>query len=189
MFVDVREFTPLAERSSARETVAFLNEFFDLVVPIVTKHQGHANKFLGDGLLGVFGAPERLRDHADRALAAAREIAEAVERHFDGEVSIGIGLNSGPVVVGSVGGGGRLEFTVIGDPVNVAARVERVTRDTGDTVLLTEATHCLLQSSDDLEPRGEVQLRGVAAPVPVYAARTAMDERSKAGAPPLVADA
>ncbi len=69
MFVDVRDFTPRAERSSARETVAFLNDFFETVVPVVLEHGGHANKFLGDGLLAVFGAPERLTDHADRAVA------------------------------------------------------------------------------------------------------------------------
>ena len=80
MFVDVRDFTPRAERSSARETVAFLNEFFESVVPVVLEHGGHANKFLGDGLLAVFGAPERLTDHADRAVACARAIGTAVER-------------------------------------------------------------------------------------------------------------
>ena len=145
MFVDVRDFTPFAERSSARETVSFLNDFFELVVPIVLEHRGNANKFLGDGLLAVFGAPERVRDHADHALRAACAIAREVERRFGGDVRIGIGLNSGPVVVGSVGGGGRLEFAVIGDPVNVAARVEAATRETGDTILLTEATRCLLE--------------------------------------------
>ena len=76
MFVDVRDFTPRAERSSARETVAFLNEFFDLVVPLVLDQGGHANKFLGDGLLAVFGAPERQADHADRAVASARAIVD-----------------------------------------------------------------------------------------------------------------
>ena len=85
MFVDIRDFTPFAERSSARETVAFLNEFFASSVPCVTEHGGHANKFLGDGVLAVFGAPERLADHADRALAAAREIAAAVSERFGDE--------------------------------------------------------------------------------------------------------
>jgi class 3 adenylate cyclase len=190
LFVDVRDFTPFAERSSARETVTFLNSFFDLVVPILLEHGGHANKFVGDGLLGVFGAPERLPDHADRALDAAREIAAAVERRFGGDVRIGIGLNSGPVAVGSVGGGGRLEFAVIGDPVNVAARVEKVTRETGDAILLTEATRCLLtRSHGPLEDRGEIELKGKSDAVPVYAASLEVDERSTPGAPSLTADA
>ena len=109
------------------------------MVPVITSCGGHANKFLGDGLLCVFGAPERLSDHADRALDCALKVTATVDERFGGDVRIGIGLNSGPVVVGSVGGGGRLEFSVIGDPVNVAARVESVTSETGDTILITEA--------------------------------------------------
>jgi adenylate cyclase len=179
MFVDVRDFTALAERSSPQETVSFLTELFELVVPIIKRHGGHPNKFLGDGVLAVFGAPERVPDHADRAVAAAREILKAVERRFAGDVRVGIGLNSGRVVVGSVGGGGRLEFTVVGDPVNVAARVEDYTRETGDPVLLTEATRRMLSDPDDsLEPRGEVPLKGKSDPLPVYSLSVPLDERS-----------
>jgi len=190
MFVDVRDFTPFAERSSARETVAFLNDFFDIVVPVVLEHGGHANKFLGDGLLCVFGAPERLEDHPDRALACARELADAIEKRFGGELLVGIGLNSGPVVAGSVGGGGRLEFSVIGDPVNVAARVEAATRDSGDTILITEATRCLLERPrGPLEPRGEIELKGKSDPVPLYAAPVSLDERSRPRPTRLTAEA
>ena len=169
LFVDIRDFTPFAENASAREAVGRLKEFFGLVVPVLTEHGGHANKFIGDGMLGVFGAPERMSDHADRAVAAACAIASAVEGRFE----IGIGVNSGPVLAGSIGGGGRLEFTVIGDPVNVAARVERMTRETGDTVLITEATRCLLARAGelDLEERGEMTLKGRTDPVPLYSPR------------------
>jgi class 3 adenylate cyclase len=169
LFVDIRDFTPFAERSSARETVTYLNDFFGLVVPILERHRGHANKFIGDGVMGVFGAPERLRDHASRALAAALELAKAVEERYEGSLRVGVGLNSGPVSVGSVGGGGRLEFTVIGDAVNVASRVEHLTRSTGDTILLTEAARALLGNDVELEPRGEIPLKGVSEPVRVYA--------------------
>jgi class 3 adenylate cyclase len=169
MFVDMRDFTAFAERASARETVALLNELFGLVVPILARHGGHANKFIGDGVMGVFGAPNRLPDHARRAFDAACEIADAVEERFGDRLRIGIGINSGPASVGSVGGGGRLEFAVIGDTVNVAARVEHLTRAVGCTVLLTEATRTLLgDGASQLEPRGEVELRGRADAVPVY---------------------
>jgi adenylate cyclase len=172
LFVDIREFTPFAEQASAAESVARLNEFFDLVVPVLTKHGGHANKFVGDGVLGVFGAPDRLPDHADRALEAGCEIAEAVEERFGDQLQIGIGINSGPVIAGSIGGGGRLEFTVIGDPVNVAARVERATRETGDVVLLTEATRCLLTRGDrGLEERGSMPLKGKSDGVALWSAK------------------
>ena len=177
MILDVWDFTEFAERSSARETVKFLNEMFEIIVPCVTEHGGHANKFLGDGLLAVFGAPERLDDHADRAVAAARDIATKLAERLGEEIRFGIGVNSGPVVVGSVGGGGRLEFAVIGDPVNVAARVEHLTREIGDVVLATEATRCLLSDGgEDLEPRGDFALKGVSEPVPIHALPLGLDE-------------
>ena len=145
LFVDIREFTAFAEHASASEVVTELNAFYELVVPVLVRHGGHANKFVGDGLLGVFGAPEHLVDHADRGVAAALEIAEVVRRAYAGRLRIGIGVNSGPVVAGTIGGGGRVEFTVIGDTVNTAARVEALTRETDDTVLVTDATCALLQ--------------------------------------------
>jgi adenylate cyclase len=179
MILDVCDFTEFAQRSSARETVAFLNDLFGTAVPCVTELGGHANKFIGDGLLAVFGAPERLEDHADRAVAAARAIAGKLEERFGQEVRFGIGINSGPVVVGSVGGGGRLEFAVIGDPVNVAARVEHLTRETGDLVLITEATRCLLSDGGaGLDERGAFALKGVSEPVPIYALSAPVDGSS-----------
>jgi adenylate cyclase len=190
MFVDVMDFTARAQRSSARETVAFLNEFFDVVVPRVLEHGGHANKFLGDGVLAVFGAPQRMPDHADRAVQSAKAIAAAVGDRFGGEVRIGVGLSSGPVVVGSVGGGGRLEFAVIGDPVNVAARVQAVTRETGDSILLTQATRSLLEMRETgVYARGEAELRGIARPVVLYALATDMDERTTLRRKSLITDA
>ena len=169
LFVDVRDFTSFAERAGAHEIVAYVNEFLELVVPTLTRHGGHANKFVGDGVLGVFGAPVELPDHADRALAAASELAAAAEERFGERLRIGVGINSGEVIAGTIGGGGKLEFTVIGDPVNVAARVEQMTRETGDTVLLTEATRSLLSGQPELESRGAIPLKGRAEPVPVFA--------------------
>jgi adenylate cyclase len=189
-FVDVADFTARAERSSARETVAFLNDFFDVVVPCVLEHGGHANKFLGDGVLAVFGAPERMADHADRAVRAAQAIAAAVAERYGGEVTIGVGISSGSVVAGSVGGGGRLEFAVIGDPVNVAARVQGITRETGDVVLLTEATRRLMKMRESgVEARGEAELRGIAEPVALYSVATDLDERSTLRRKSLITDA
>jgi adenylate cyclase len=168
-FIDIRDFTAYAENASAAETVAYLNDFFELVVPILVKHGGHANKFIGDGVLGVFGAPKRQPDHADRALRAACEIARTLRERNGDELRIGIGINSGPVVAGTVGGGGRLDFTVIGDPVNVASRVEALSEETGDVIALTEATRCLLTGGEtELEPRGEIALKGKSEPVPIY---------------------
>jgi adenylate cyclase len=189
LFLDIRGFTGFAERASAREVVEQLNNFWELVVPILTRHRGHANKFVGDGLLGVFGAPDRLPDHADRALTAALEIAEAVERRYSGYVRIGVGVNSGPVIAGTTGGGGRLEFSVIGDAVNTAARVEEVTRETGDTVLLTEATRCLLgRDFGELIPRAERALKGKRDRVTLYAPASAAEAQPPVEAHPRFED-
>jgi adenylate cyclase len=169
MFVDIRGFTTFADRSTALEAVAYLNEFFGVIVPILTAHGGHANKLLGDGLLGVFGAPERCPDHADRAIAAAQDMLGTVESHFGERCRIGIGINSGLVLVGTIGGGDLFEFGVIGDPVNVAARIQDATRDLGEPLLVTEATRRLLERADvGLEARGTLSLKGRAKPVAVH---------------------
>jgi class 3 adenylate cyclase len=174
LFLDIRNFTAFAERSRPHDVVGFLNGFWELVVPVLRRHGGHANKFIGDGLLGVFGAPDRHRDHADRALAAALEIAQLVRSSYGERVGVGIGVNSGRVVAGTVGGGGRIEFTVIGDTVNTAARVEKATRETGDDVLITDATRKLLtRDHGRLEERQTAPLKGKRDEVRLWAPRPA----------------
>ena len=148
MFVDVRDFTAFAEHAGAPVVLAAINRLFEGIVPIIHAHGGRVDKFVGDGLLAVFGTPRHQLDHADRAVAAAIEIDRVVRDGRAGELTIGIGLNSGLVMAGNVGGAGRLEFSVIGDPVNVAARVEAATRQTGDTILVAERTKELLRTTD-----------------------------------------
>jgi adenylate cyclase len=169
MFIDIRDFTSFAEQASPREVVAAINRLFERIVPIVHEHGGYVDKFVGDGLLAVFGAPRPFQDHADRALAAALEIERAVE----GELPIGIGLSSGPVIAGNVGGAGRLEFSVIGDAINVASRVEAATRETGDTLLVSEHTRALLSDPSSLEARPTVPLKGKSESVALFAPRVA----------------
>jgi class 3 adenylate cyclase len=172
LFLDVRGFTKFAERAAAEEVVACLNELYEAVVPVIERHGGHANKFVGDGLLAVFGTPERHADHADRAVAAACDIAQLARAGGTGVLRVGLGVNSGRVVAGTIGGGRRRDFTVIGDPVNTAARVEAATRLTGDDILITETTLRALGSArDDFEERPSVPLRGKAAAVRLYAPR------------------
>ncbi|HEX7739573.1 MAG TPA: adenylate/guanylate cyclase domain-containing protein [Marmoricola sp.] len=168
LFCDVRGFTSYAEQATAPQVIATLNEMFSAIVPIVERHGGHIDKFMGDGLLAVFGAPDPLPDHADRAVAAACEIVTAV-RLGDTGLTVGAGVNTGPVVAGPIGGAGRLNFSVIGDVVNVAARVESATRETGDDVLLTDATRRALQHPPTLVSRGGRELKGKAEPVELFA--------------------
>ena len=170
LFMDVRGFTTFSEGIGPHQVVASLNELYERVVPIVLEHGGHANKFIGDGLLAVFGAPAKLADHADRAVAAALDIGSLNHsRHISG-LQVGVGVNSGEVVVGTIGGGGRLDFTVIGDPVNTAARVESATRQTGDDVLITEATKSLLtRDHGEWVERDPEPLKGKSEPVRLFA--------------------
>ncbi len=170
MFVDIRDFTGFAERESAPVVVSTLNALFEELVPVVHGHGGHIDKFVGDGFLAVFGAPRRMDDHADQGLAAALEIANRVDKRLGERLKIGIGLNSGNVVAGNVGGDGRYDFSVIGDVINVASRVEAATRDTGDAILVSEHTMRALSDGDPpLEPRPDVRLKGKRDQVSVYA--------------------
>lgn len=169
LFTDVQGFTSYAETASAREVIAALNEQFELMVPIIERHGGHIDKFMGDGMMAVFGAPELLEDHADRAADAALEIAAALADSGH-DLLVGLGINSGTVVAGSVGGAGRLNFSVIGDAVNVAARVEAATRKTGDQVLVAQATKERL-TRHDVDPRGALPLKGKSEPVELFALR------------------
>jgi class 3 adenylate cyclase len=169
MFVDVRDFTPFAEANTAEDTVARLNALFEIVVPAVVDAGGHVNKFLGDGALAVFGAPNDLADHADAAVAAAVLIQRLVAERFGGELRIGIGINTGVVIAGTIGGGGKLEFTLIGDTVNVAARVEQLTKTTGDPILLTQqSVDALVPQPPGLTDRGAHALKGKSAAVQVF---------------------
>ncbi len=185
LFCDVRDFTGFARQAEAKEVVARLNGLFEVVVPIVTRHGGHVDKFVGDGLLAVFGAPESYPDHADRAVRAACEIASRVNSDDGPGLRVGVGVNTGRVIAGSIGGAGRLNFSVIGDPVNVAARVEAATRELDENVLITEGTRRELGSAIEAEPRGEHELKGIAEPVALYAPRIAEPAPAPAGEEPL----
>ena len=180
VFCDVRDFTRFAAGAEATEVVRCLNELFECVVPIVSRHGGHVDKFIGDGLVAVFGAPEPADDHADRAVRAAIEMArEANHPERDG-LNIGVGVNSGRVVAGSIGGAGRLNFSVIGDSVNVASRVEAHTRETGDDVLITEETRRRLSGGFELRARGSHELKGIDEPIVLHSPVITRRERIEA---------
>ncbi|MFI5509398.1 adenylate/guanylate cyclase domain-containing protein [Mycobacterium sp. NPDC051804] len=169
MFVDIRDFTPFAEATPAEDVVARLNALFEVVVPAVVDAGGHVNKFLGDGALAVFGAPNDLAEHADAAVNTAVLIHRLVAERFNGELRIGIGINTGVVIAGTIGGAGKLEFTLIGDAVNVAARVEQFTKQTGDAILLTDHTvDALVSRPPELIDRGAHALKGKSAPTKVF---------------------
>jgi adenylate cyclase len=165
LFVDVRDFTSFADRATAREAVDYLNGFFDVAVPPVLAHGGEVNQLLGDGLLAIFtrGA------HADAALACGREILAETDARLGERCRIGVGLNSGLILVGTISAGGLSRRAAIGDPINVASRVQAATRDLGEPLLLTAATRALLDGDcSGLVSRGELALKGKSRPTSVY---------------------
>ena len=168
LFLDVRDFTGFAASADAKEVVARLNALFEAAVPIIARHGGHVDKFIGDGLLAVFGAPNRFPDHPDRAVRAACELVRVINADDGPGLRIGVGVNTGRIVAGSIGGAGRLNFSVIGDPVNVAARVEAATRDLDENVLITAATAERLTDAIQVASRGSHRLKGLSEPVELF---------------------
>ncbi|MEY2417933.1 MAG: adenylate cyclase [Actinomycetota bacterium] len=172
-FADVRGFTAYAETIEPEEAVAQLNRLFDIVVPAIRQAGGHPNRYIGDGILAVFGTPEPLRDHANLACLAAVNIQNEVRACFGDKMRLGIGINTGKVIAGTIGGGGKLDFTVIGDAVNVASRIEELTKTTGDNILVTQETLDGAWSvSASAVSRGAHILRGRAGPTHIYAIET-----------------
>jgi class 3 adenylate cyclase len=155
---DLRGFTRFAEGKSPDDVLAFLNRIQGLLAATVQRHGGTVDKFMGDGMLAVFGAPEPVVDHAARAVRAAREMVAVMAS--DQEVRIGIGVHSGRVVCGCLGSGLRLEFTIIGDAVNIASRLEALTKEKQVTALLSAETVRLSGATSEVRDLGNVSVRG-----------------------------
>jgi adenylate cyclase len=168
LFTDIRDFTTFAESTPPDRVIQILNRFFTEMGDAVLDNGGTLVTYLGDGLLAVFGAPIARDDHADCALAAAREMLytrlprfNAWLRNLDEEeFQVGIGVSSGPFMSGNVGSERRLEYTAIGDTVNTAARIESHTKDVPHSVLLAEETRDLLTSESGLVFVDQITLRG-----------------------------
>ncbi len=179
LFSDIRNFTGLSEQLPPQALIEMLNRYMSAMVDVVIAQGGIVNKFGGDSLLAVFGAPiNPIGDHAARAICAAVEMRAALDR-FNAtqrqsgsvELSIGVGIASGPVIAGNVGGHGRLEYTVIGDTVNLASRLQSLTKEVGRHTLLNEAAYAAAQAPLHLaaEEMPPLTIRGKSEAVKVYA--------------------
>jgi len=174
VFADVVGFTPLAEARDAEQIVALLNELFSMLTEIVFRHGGTVDKFIGDCIMAVWGAPVAQEDHASRALSAAEDMMRFLEtanegwrEKYDIEIRLGIGVNSGEAIVGNIGSSKRMEYTVIGDVVNVAARLEAIAQP--NQVLVSAATRDLVGDAFALQKLGERRLTGRKTETAVYA--------------------
>jgi class 3 adenylate cyclase len=174
LFADVVAFTPLTEAHPPEQVVATLNELFTILTEIVFRHGGIVDKFIGDSVMAVFGAPRAVPDSAVAAARAAEEMLAWLEtgnvrwrKQLGRDLELAIGMNTGEVVAGNLGSERRMEYTVIGDVVNTAARLETLARP--GQVLMTEATQRRLGEAFEVEPLGEHALPGRKKPLVIYA--------------------
>jgi len=171
LFLDIRGFTAMTRTRTADETVTLLNDFFAEMIEIVDHHNGFINKFLGDGFLALFGAAIVDADAATKALAAGRDMLTAVDAwnatHPTRLLKVGIGIHIGEAITGSIGSPRRKEYTAIGDTVNLAARLEQLTKETGARLLFSEAMRKATDAGDAID-LGALPIRGYEDPVRVW---------------------
>lgn len=179
LFADMRDFTALAERLTPDDLIALLNRFMSAMVEAVVRHGGLVNKFGGDSLLAVFGTPlNPCEDHAAAAIRAARDMQAAISSAGQGAsqslgpgLQVGIGIATGPVIAGNIGGPGRIEYTVIGATVNLAARLQELTREAEADILVAADTYAAASTTMPLGAGRAIPLavRGLSSPVNVVA--------------------
>jgi class 3 adenylate cyclase len=173
LFADMRNFTKLTSKLPSSEVVTFLNDYWSVVSDSIKKNKGSVNKYIGDGLLAVFGAPVSYIDNHENAVRAALDMVDSLEKinqkyakKLGTEIEIGIGINSGEVVVGNVGTNDFMEYTVIGNTVNIASRLEDISKEKPNSIIISEHTHELVnhafQTSELIEttlPKSQKTLR------------------------------
>ncbi len=179
LFSDLRDFTALSERLPPAEVLALLNRYLDRMSGVVERHGGVIDKYIGDAIMALFGAPVAAPDAAARALAAARAMAAALdglnaELAAEGRppLALGVGINTARVIAGNMGSRSRLNYTVIGDGVNLAARLEALTKDPayGARILVSGSTAAAAGATAGLRPLGRATVKGRSEPVDVFAA-------------------
>jgi adenylate cyclase len=179
LFADLRAFTSFAEHTPPDETIEVLNRYLGEMSDAILDNGGTLVAYMGDGMMAVFGAPIERDDHADLAVAAAREMvrsrlprfnAWAASEGYDGTFRMGVGVCSGALMSGNVGSERRLEYTAIGDAVNTASRIQTLTKELGHHVLVAESTLELLSApADDLRFVAELTIRGRTTPTRLWA--------------------
>jgi adenylate cyclase len=175
LFSDIRGFTTMSEKGTPEDVVAQLNQLFTRMVAVVFLHRGTVDKFVGDMIMALYGAPLDDEDHAEHAvqtaLAMTRTLNEMnVEWAREGkpQLDIGIGINTGDMIAGNVGSETIMSYTVIGDAVNLGARLESLNKDYGTRIIISEATRARLKGRYDIHPLGDVIVKGKSQPVAIF---------------------
>jgi adenylate cyclase len=175
LFADIRGFTSMSERTAPEEMVKTLNEYFEMMVDVLFAHGGTLDKYVGDEVIGLFGAPVTLPDAPLRAVRCGLEMQRALGefnriRATNGQepIHVGIGINTGPVIAGAIGSSRTLQYTVIGDPVNLASRLCSVAK--AGEVIISEYTMRLVHSDVLLEPREAVRVKGKSQALQIFCA-------------------
>jgi adenylate cyclase len=173
LFSDIRGFTSMSERRAPQQLVSMLNEYFEIMVDIIFEHDGTLDKFVGDEIMAVWGAPVHQDDHVQRAVRAALDMMKALQdfnrfRVANGEdaILVGCGINTGEVVAGYMGSNRTLSYTVIGDTVNTAARL--CSAAGAGEIIVTDPVMYALADRLQYEERPSANLKGKARPVPLY---------------------
>ncbi len=175
LFTDIVNFTHLSETMPPRETNIILNRYFSKMTDVIFKYDGTLDKYIGDGMMAVFGAPMEKEDDAERAVRAGLEIIRQLadmmkETSKDRRFDIRIGINTGRVVAGNMGSPKRMEYTVIGDPVNVASRLESIARP--NQILIGEETFTVVKDKFDIRKVGAKKVKGKRSEIMVYEVRS-----------------
>ena len=175
LFADIRGFTSMSEKMTAEEVSVILNEYFSEIEPIITKYNGVINKFIGDAVMAIFGEPIQDINHPQNAVKCACEMLKKVEELrekwlFEGKpkIEIGIGINTGEAFVGNIGSEKRLEYTVIGDMVNLASRIESYNKVYKTNMLISSSTYSQVSDLVDVIKIADVQIRGKAKKMNIY---------------------
>lgn len=177
MFSDIRGFTTISENLSPEQLAKLINEYLTPMTNIVFTHGGTLDKFIGDALMAVWGAPVEQKDHALRCCKAAVEMIRELEKlqaRWKDEgldyprIEIGIGINTGPMVVGNMGADQRFDYTVLGDNVNLAARLEGTNKDYGSHIIISEGTYVMVKDDVAVRQLGAVRVKGKNEPVRIY---------------------
>lgn len=188
--IDLRGFSVLSSQFSPSRTVAILNHFFGVIGEIILKHRGIVDKYLGDGLLGIFGAPVSSGYDADNAVAAALEMQAAmtaINHHvrtlIDQPLTMGISIHTGEALIGNIGFDKKMDYTVIGDSVNVVFRLQSLTKAKPDSILITEMTHqAVVKSLLQVTPF-EVQDKNIARQLNFMRVYELLGQQSRQGQP------